>query len=162
VKVSASRGKREEIEDVGFKFRYETLLSYRLHLKEMAEIAFSREQQQLNRAKDALSNSREGLTQVKQALESRLKARMSSQELQIYQDYMRSLEGKIGLQETAVLDRERIVRDKRIDLLQKAKQYKAIQKLKERDFQEWQYQQNIMEQKIMNETAVTRHGREFL
>lgn len=147
---------------MGFKFRYETLLSYRGHLKERAEIALARAQQQLNQAQQRLEEYREGLRQTKQRLESGLKTRIASHELQSFRDYLMSLEGKIGIQERAVAEREKTVRGKMEDLLLKAKEYKTVEKLKERDFQEWQYRQNILEQKMMSEVALTRFGREFL
>jgi flagellar FliJ protein len=147
---------------VGFRFRYAALLDYRRHLKEQAEIKLSRARHRLMRSRDALKKERERLGEAKDYFDAGLKSRIPSQELQGHCDYIASLTGKIGERELDVAEREKTVRERMKDLLEKTKKHKVVEKLKERDFQEWQHQQNLIEQKMMNDVAVTRHGREFL
>jgi flagellar export protein FliJ len=56
---------------------------------------------------------------------------------------------------------ENEVIEKRRVLLEKTKEFKIIERLKEKDFQKWQDQQRLEEQKRMDEIAVLRHGRQF-
>ena len=146
---------------MGFKFRYEALLSYRRHLKEKAEIELSLVQRRLKQSRDSLANGRSNLQQANRYLGANLKKRISSLDLKNHSDYIAGLKVKIGAQEIEVVEIEKIVRIKLDILLEKTKEYKAVEKLKERDIKKWNYQQHLMEQKIMNEVAVIRHGKEF-
>ena len=146
---------------MGFSFRYETLLSYREHIKEQAELEYAKAKQKLiraNRELDAFNNS---LQEAKASLQSMLTGRTPSEEVLAYSDYLAGLNDKINLQEEKIAGLEKEVKSKMEDLLDKTKQYKIIEKLKEKDFQEWQYQELQKEQTRLNEVTVIRHGREF-
>ena len=145
-----------------FRFRYEALLSYKRHLKEKAEIDLSRAQRQLGLSRDSLDNYRSKLQRANRHLGAGMKNRMLSRELKNHSDYVTGLNGKIAAQEVDITEQEKIVQVKTDILLDKRKQYKAVEKLKERDLKKWNYQQQLMERKMMNEVAVIRHGKEFL
>ena len=147
---------------MGFQFRYESLLSYRGHLKEKAEIELSRARQQLIQARLSLEEHKENLRGAGQSLESVLRKKISSQELKNYSDYLSALKAKIGAQENEVKKWETVTREKLENLQTKTKRYRVIEKLKEKDFQQWNYQQQLLEQKRMDEVAVVRHGKSVL
>lgn len=147
---------------MAFKFRYETLLSYRGYLKEKAEIELSRAREQLKRARLSIEQQKQSLREASRSLESTLRIRMSSRQLRNYSDYLSALKVKIGAQELEVQKWETAVREKLENLQTKAKRYKVMEKLKERDSQQWRYQQHLLEQKRIDEIAVIRHGKTFL
>jgi len=72
------------------------------------------------------------------------------------------LEHQIASHERTIAEKEAQVRDKRVDLLSKAKEYKVMAKLKEKDRKRWEEKAAKEEQKILDELAVIRHGRAFL
>jgi flagellar FliJ protein len=144
---------------MGFHFRYESLLNYRQHLKEKAEVDLARARQRLRQSMEALEAYEEGLKQTREALEQNLKDSLPSHELQNYSDYFINLEERIGLAEMEVVDHERTVRQKMQVLLSKTKDFKAIEKLKEKDLKKWNHQQHINELKRLNEIGVIRHGK---
>ena len=146
---------------MAFKYRYETLLSYRQHLKEKAGIELSRAQQQLIFAQESLGYYKETLKQANEYLESDLKSRVSSDELKNHCDYISGLKGRIETQKQEVAEWEKLVSERRENLLEKSKQHRTIEKLKERDFKEWSHQQRLLELKTMNEAAVIRYGKRF-
>ena len=146
---------------MGFKFRYEALLSYRRHLKEKAEIALSLSQRDLKQSRDSLEDYRSNLQQANRHLDTDLKNRMSSRDLRNYSDYITGLSGKIETRGLDMAEREKIVQVKMDILLEKTKQYKAVEMLKEKDLKKWNYQQQRMERKMMDEIAIIRHGKEF-
>ena len=131
-------------------------------MKEKAEIELSIARKQLKQARESLEMKKESLRQTNQLLTSSIKASISSDELKAHSDYMTGLKSKIGAQELEVAEQGKLVMKKREYLLTKAKQYKVIEKLKEKDLKKWDHQQLQMEQKKMNEVAVLRYGREFL
>jgi flagellar FliJ protein len=144
---------------MGFKFRYETLLSYRQHIKEKAEIDFAQALQQLRLCRGGLEDLNNRRKMVTARIESDLKGKVSSHELKNYSKFMDALQNRIIAQEMNVAKWEEVVRKKIEILLEKAKQHKVIEKLKEKDLGKWKQHQNFLEQKIMNETAIIRHGR---
>lgn len=144
---------------MGFTFRYEALLSYREHIKEQAEIELARVRRRVREARDALDLYRQSLAKTNTSFESRLKTRISSGEIENHRDYLTGMGAKIKAQEREIRKQEEIEKGKLEDLLTKTKQYKMIEKLKEKDYKKWQQKQLREEQNRMNEVAVTRHGR---
>jgi len=142
-----------------FRFRYESLLNYRQHLKEKAEIDLGRARQQLRQSMETLGAYEEGLKQSREALDQNLKNKLPSHELQNYSDYFINLKERIGLAEMEIIDHERTVRQKMQILLSKTKDFKAIEKLKEKDLKKWNHQQHLDELKRINEIAIIRHGK---
>jgi len=147
---------------VVFTFRYEALLSYRQHLKEKAEIELSMAQRQLRQCRELLEDFKESVQLANQDLGAGLKEKISSHTLKNHSEYIAALKGKIAAQVIEISKAEQVVRARLDVLLKKTKQYKVIERLKERDFQKWNHHQHLLEQKEMSETAILRHGRDFL
>jgi flagellar FliJ protein len=146
---------------MGFKFRYQTLLSYRGHLKEKAEIEFGSAQRRLQEARHTMESHEVRLRKARIALEQGLMSRMSSEEMATYSDYLNGVKRKILLQKQEVARRERIVFEKRKLLLERTKEYRIIEKLMEKDHTAWKQGQSLAEQKRVDEMSVTRHGRDY-
>lgn len=147
---------------MGFRFRYESLLSYKGHLKEKAEIELSRAQRRWRQCRNLLEEYHHNLEQTRESFAGSMKKKISSGELNTYSAYILTLEMKIEEQEMKTAESERIVREKLRILLEKTKQYKIFERLKERDYQKWIQQQNLMEQKEKNEVTLIRYGKEFI
>ena len=144
-----------------FKFRYKSLLSYRGHLKEKAEIEFGSAQRQVLKARQDLDIYETRHYKARISLEQGLMNRMTSEEMGAYSDYMNGMKRKIAAQKQEVTRREKIAADKRKKLLEKTKEYRIIEKLMEKDHQTWTHQQSLVEQKKVDEMSVTRHGRNY-
>ena len=147
---------------MGFKFRYEALLGYRQHLKEKAEIEYSRARQQLKRLKDELASYQEELQGCRNDLARSIREKTDSATIKNYTQYIGALKIWMAMKEAEIVKSERPVAEKLNNLLNKTKKFKIIEKLKEKDFQKWKNKLNIMEQKQLSEVGVLRHGREFL
>ena len=147
---------------MGFKFRYEALLSYREHLKEKAETDLSLAQRQLRKDRELLEEHKRNMIQTNASFLESLKKKASSGFIKNYSDYIFTLEKGIEAQTEKINESEKIVKEKLDILLLKTKQYKVFEQLKERDFQLWSQQQNLLEQKEISETTLLRYGKEFL
>ena len=147
---------------MGFHFRYEALLSYRRHLKERAEVEFSRAQKQLQICREGLKEFNDKRDRVTALLESDLRKKVASYVMKNYSDYIKALGHKIAVQKLEVIQWEEVVRKKLEILLYKTKQHKVIERLKEKDLEKWKQNQNFLEQKTINEVAILRHGKEPL
>lgn len=147
---------------MGFKFRYEALLNYRRHLKEKAELVLAAAQRQLRRNRDKMEEYRNAVIEANERFESDLRNKISSDHVRNYSSYVAALKIKMEFQKIEIANSEKIVAEKMKILLEKTRQYNVFEKLKERDQEKWRLSQNIMERKEMNETALVRHGKEFL
>jgi flagellar FliJ protein len=147
---------------VNFTFRYESLLSYKGHLKEKAETDFSIAQRRLRQCRQKLEEYEKGLNLAHDAFADLLRQRVPSSLIKTYAGYIAAMETKIQSQKAVITKAEQIVAEKLRILLLKTKEYKVFEKLKERDFKQWSHQQNRTEQKEISETALLRYGREFL
>ena len=145
---------------MAFKFRYQSLLSYRLHLKEKAEIELARAQQQLNRARELLKHLTESLKKGQVELDAALSKSLSSDDLKIHLDYLAGLKIRIEIQERETQKCKEKVKKKMEALLEKTKEYKVIEKLKQKDAEKRDYRLMQEERKAMNETAILRYKRE--
>lgn len=147
---------------MGFRFRYESLLSYKGHLKEKAELELSLAQRRLRQCRELLEEYHYELEQTREAFAGSMKNKISSGQLNTYSVYILALEMKIENQEMKTIESEKIVKEKLRALLEKTKQYKVFERLKEKDYEKWIQQQNLMEQKEKNEVTLIRYGKEFL
>lgn len=147
---------------MGFKFRYEALLSYREHLREKAEIAFAAAQKQLRENRELMEEYRNSLTETDRVLESGLRNRISSGHIQNCSSYMASVRLRMEYLSIEIAGSEKNAAAKMKNLISAAKDCNVIKKLKERDQEKWRQNQNILERNEMNETALLRHGKEFL
>ena len=147
---------------MSFKFRYETLLSYKRHLKEKAEIDLSLAQRRLRQCRERLEELETGLYETHSAFAKKIKQKVPSSVVKSYSAYIAALENGIEAGKIDIADSERVVSEKLGILLEMTKQYKVFEKLKERDFKKWNHRQRLLEQKVMSEVALIRHGKDFL
>lgn len=146
---------------MAFKFRYESLLNYRRHLKDMAQVELARSMEQLQTARDALDSVTAEYAKATGALSQRLKKGITAQKLKSYTTYLNKLKEDISQKALQVAEWEEIVEKKRSALLDKDKEWKIMDKLKERDFQRWCAERDTKERITLNEMAILRHGREY-
>lgn len=138
------------------------MLGYRGHLKEKAELEYSRARQQLRELKDALKEFQEDLLATRNELAQCLRGKTDSITIKNYSQYVGALKIWIAMKEAEIAASEKVVAEKLVNLLNKTKKFKIIEKLKEKDSKKWKDKLNIMEQKEISEAGVLRHGREFL
>ena len=146
---------------MGFIFRFGSLLKVRKHHKEAAEIGLSKALGRLNRERLQLQSLREDWDQARRRLEKELRSSVPSKWLRLYSDFFSGMKARIADQQETIARCENEVLEKRSILLEKTKEFKIIEKLKEKDYQKWQDHQRLEEQKRMDEIAVLRHGRQF-
>ena len=146
---------------MAFKFRYDALLTFRQHLKDSAEIELSKCRKKLYTAKEILENSITESLRIRKVMRADLYSKIPAYELQHYADYLNDLKEKISQQALEVSNCEKEVAEKLEDLISKTKDFKVIEKLKEKEFQAWQAHQNQLEQKRQNEITILRYGRKF-
>jgi flagellar protein FliJ len=145
-----------------FKFRYESLLTYRGHLKEKAAIEFARAQNRLREIDETIIALKEEIEKSSDIIEKRMRETVSSNEILNHSEFINALLIKIEIKKMERIRAEQLLIQKRKNLLEKTKQYKIFEKLKEKDLVKWRQDQNQLELKEINEAAIIRHGKSFL
>lgn len=146
---------------MAFKFRYESLLKYRRHLKEIAQLELARSMEHLALAREGLDTLSAEYNSAVGRLNTNLKRGMVAQRLQNHVEYLDRLKRDIAQKAMEVAEWEQAVENKRAALIEKDRDLKIIDKLKSRDFEKWVAEEEAKEQKALNEMAVLRHGRDF-
>ena len=146
---------------MAFRFRYESLLNYRRHLKEMAQVELAKSMEQLQVAKEALQHLTTEYARTTGALGQGLRSGIAAQRLKNYSEYLSRLKEDISQKALQVAEWEEVVEKRRKALLEKDKEWKIMDKLKERDLRKWTAEREAKERLELNETAILRHGREF-
>lgn len=147
---------------MGFKFRYEALMGYRHHLKEKAEIEYSRAQQEVRQLVQGLEAYQEDFQATRNDMTSALRQKTDSVYIKSYSQYLGALKIWIAVKEADIAKAEKAAAEKLEVLLAATKDFKIIEKLKEKDYEKWKNKLNMLEQKQLSETGVLRHGRVFL
>ena len=145
-----------------FNFRYESLLSYRQHLKEKAAIEFARAQSILRKIDENITAYKDEIKKENNDLEKKMRETVSSNDIINHFEFIDALLIRIEIKKIERLKAEQVLSQKRKNLLEKSRQYKVFEKLKERDLEKWHHDQNQLELKEINEAAVIRHGKNFL
>jgi flagellar FliJ protein len=146
---------------MGFLFRFEALLTYRAHRKERAEVALGKARQRLRQAVETLEGLRSRRKEAGEELATFLRQKPSADLLRNYVDFLSSLKGRIQGQKKEISAREKAVRERLNEVLARTREYRIIEKLKERDYKTWLQEQRRQEQKVLDENAIVRHGRTF-
>ena len=147
---------------MGYRYKYEALLSYRQHIKDEAELKLSLARRELKRLQDMQDDLKKSIKTSREELSNGLSKKIPSYLLHTYSEYISALEGNVVLQSMEIIKSEKLVKERLEDLLEKSKQHKVIERLKEKDIKKWKHQQNLEEQKEISEMSVIRHGKEFL
>ena len=145
-----------------FNFRYESLLSYRQHLKEKAAIEFARAQSILRKIDENITAYKDEITKENDDLEKKMRETVSSNDIINHFEFIDALLIRIEIKKIERLKAEQVLSQKRKNLLEKSRQYKVFEKLRERDLEKWHHDQNQLELREINEAAVIRHGKDFL
>ncbi len=137
-----------------YKFNLETVLNQR---KSVAEGL----QKELADFKKKLADERRLLAVFKKAKKAASKELQREKmksitvfEIRLYVNFIEQLSGDIEKQEEKVSDAKKICDEKRENLIEAMKNRKAIEKLKEKGFKQYQHEVAKKEQVFLNEVAI--------
>ncbi len=127
----------------------------------MAKVELARSMEQLQVAKEALESLTVEYNKATGRLNHSLREGITAQKLKNYTTYLGRLKEEISQKALQVAEWEEIVEKNRSALLEKDKEWKIMDKLKEKDFRKWVGEREAKERVALNEMAALRHGREF-
>jgi flagellar FliJ protein len=144
-----------------FRFKLEALLSHRRHQEEVCQKELAQTERRLAEEQGKLRRRKIEKRKNIQTLQLMQKDRVNVSEILLSVNYIRQLTRKIEEQKICVREAAKKVNQKRRELIVIVKKRKTLEKLKEK---EWlNYEQKMMqnERKLMDEVASTRHARKM-
>jgi len=141
-----------------FRFRLQTVLEYRTILEERMLLRFSEAARLLEKEKNKL----ELLTQEKLNLFDTLKSLQKNatpvEKITMLVRYIEELKEKENGQRTIISEVSVDLEEKRKDLLESVQKRKMLEKLKEKNLEEYQQSLADFDRKVMDEMGITRFG----
>ncbi len=142
-----------------YKFPLGTVLNHRKFLEENIQKEFGILKRLLVDERKKLADIRNASKKCSKELRQKQQKSLTVSENLIYVQFIEQLSRNFDKQKVRVIETEQDVEKKRVDLVEAMKNRKALEKLKEKGFEE--YRKNLMkqEQNFMNEMASVRFQR---
>ncbi|GIV15901.1 MAG: flagellar export protein FliJ [Armatimonadota bacterium] len=140
-----------------FVFSLQKVLDYRQQREEQAVRAFAEAQAQLLHEQAVLHrllSEREGCLR-----RSHRRQRLAVELLDVEQAYLSALEERIEAQRGRVVEAVRVLEEKRQALTQAQRERKALERLREKHYEQWRQEMLRIEQKALDELATARSVR---
>jgi len=134
-----------------FQFKMDTVLRLRENLEEQKKNEFGRAIAELDRQKEKLNALIKERERMIQEFHEAVKNRIDSRKSDRYNKYIKLLDKKIEDQLIAVKKCEKIVDECRQELIDATKEKKKLEKLKEKQFQQYLIEEKREEQKVTDE-----------
>lgn len=146
-----------------FQFRLETVLSVRRNLEEEVQNKLSHEIFVLDNHKSFLAQLIENRAELANTFDVKKKTNISAGQFSFYVEALHTYDGQIEFQRNAIKAQEKIVEDVRVELADKVKDRRIVERMKEKDYIAYQKDTARKEQNEHDELAVLRfgHGENF-
>ncbi|MDP4177061.1 MAG: flagellar export protein FliJ [Bacillota bacterium] len=133
----------------GYVFRLQKLLDIRIDIEEQCKREFKDAQNEKNASEEKLSRLKEDYTKYSMPAQKE-----TIIEIKIRQIYLNTLKESIEKQIEEVKQKDKLLEEKRIELLQKQVDRKTVETLKEKNEKLFIKEQNLIEQKDNDEFAL--------
>ncbi len=140
-------------------FKLEAVLTHRQHQEESARKVFADAARELSRARQVLTDMEKVRAQYRRAMRLKQDNNGSAMELILYTRYLARLASEINEQQHTIETLAANKEEKRMVLMTALKDRKVIEKLKERYLADEEKKERDMEQKLVNDVAISRFQR---
>jgi flagellar FliJ protein len=144
---------------VSFKFKLEALIRYRNFQEDILQKELSQAQRDRDQEIDRLQALLDKRSRAENDLKDQQEKSTNGPYMALYDAYIQRLTGEIADQRARVEQAEMACQEKMQALLEAMQNRKAIEKLKEKDFQAYREEMGQTEQKFLNEIAINRFTR---
>ncbi len=143
-----------------FKFPLQSVVKHRKIIEDLAQKDFMEAQAELNTEIEKLEKMQVDLHESHQRVGQLQKAGgHQGPALSQIHEFKKGQDVRIAKQQHKIQEFEKIVEEKREILRQAALDYKIIEKLKEKKFEEYKFERNTEEQNEADEQSILRFGR---
>lgn len=144
-----------------YQFKLQTLLNHHQHQEEVCQKDLAEAQRDLSDAREKLRRLKNDKGENIQKLQARQEGRHHKSEILIFINYISQLSSDINAQGQQVHKASENVTRKRNNLVAIMKKRKTLEKLKEKEWLEYQQKLLQAERKFNDEVAATRHFRKM-
>ena len=141
-------------------FALHQVLNYRTDLERLRKQEFATARQDLDRANDRLNQERNQAADLAREFTERNGQIDSVVELQLYADFFARKREQIKQQQERIMALDRILEQRREELVQATQDKKVLESLKEKKEQEFRQEQQRKERDFLDEMSVQKKGRE--
>jgi flagellar FliJ protein len=142
-----------------YRFKLQTLLNHRRHQEEVCQKELAEAQRDLSDAQKKLKGIRKDKRDNIQKLQARQTERHNASKILIFINYIEQLSRDLDAQMQQVDHASQHVTEKRDNLIAILKKRKTLEKLKEKQWLEYQRKMMQAERKFNDEIAATRYIR---
>lgn len=142
------------------RFELQQVLSYRTELEKLRSQEYVAAKQDLDTASTRLQREQDETEQLAQEFCGRQQQIDSIYEMQLYADFFARKREELKMQQERVALLDRVLEDRRSELMQAAKEKKVMERLKEKQNQAFQREQNHKEDLQLDEIAIQKAGQE--
>ena len=146
---------------MAFNFRYQRVLEYRRHQAEMAEVKHAQSRRKLIEAEAELALQKDQKKAAVHKLARSLHKRLDGKQMQVWRLYLTDLDERIEAQTLQVEEMRLNVAKLREKLIEATRKKKGLNLLKRREKQAWQYEEDRLEEKELNELTNQKGVREL-
>lgn len=142
------------------KFEMQQVLNYRVELEKMRKLEFAAARQDLDAAADRLEQEKSEAAKLAEEFNGRQQQIDSIFEMRLYADFFARKRDEIKEQQRRVQSLDRVLEDRRDELVQATKEKKVMEQLKEKQKEAFQKEQAHKEGLLLDEIATQKKGQE--
>jgi len=140
-------------------FTLDSVLKYRKRQESMAQEKFIQAKADAEMAFQALEEAKNALGNLINTLEEKQISGILAMELARFEERIQYARDQIELLKVSYQKKKKIVKDKRLLLLEKSRNYKVLDTLKEQQNRTWKNYLDKKEAAMLDEIAILRHDR---
>ncbi len=141
---------------MGYHFKLEALRNYRQYQEEIKQKELAEADQIRQQIVDELKMKIIKQHETEQNLETHQKENAAAPMMALYASYLKKISAEITLQRQKLAAAEAMCKKKRDDLLLAMQKRKALERIKEKDFEKYMATLEHKEAKFINEMAINR------
>ena len=142
-----------------FVFRFASNLRVKLRIEELKKLEYGRAIAALERERQKKAALVKERADTIESFRESVNKAITPDDLQMHNNYLGVLKERIIKQDGVIKKAEELVEQKRLELVEAMKERKIMEKLKEKDYEIFVREEQLKEQKILDETVSYRYSR---
>jgi flagellar protein FliJ len=142
------------------QFEMQQVLNYRTELEKISKLDFASAKQDLDSATDLLEKEKTETNQIAEEFSGRQQHINSIFEMQLYADFFVRKREELKEQQLRIEALDRVLEDRRLDLMQATKEKKVLEQLKDKQKAAFRREIAHKEGLLLDEISTQKKGRE--
>ncbi|MEN6390219.1 MAG: flagellar export protein FliJ [Syntrophomonas sp.] len=145
-----------------FKFRLQTSLNVSLRREQVAREELQACMAEKERMEEQLVQLNNKLTRIEERVRELGLAQPMSQEALMHREYLPVLHKQVKQMQARLASAQERVENARMMLLERKKESQSLERLREKEWQEYLHELSLEEQKVIDEVAISTHYRKSM